>query len=238
MEAGDHLRQIREQVLISNEIVKSMFEPFQSVVPDFRSRLSETVEWCSAQPLESNPVESAEIQERRKIGERAAHLSWRGYTSKAPGFLRSILKRRAMRLWAIAKLHEIAPLAQQLRTPCLQPAPFVCRQSSTERVQIVESVAERRAEQLRMEHRYPQSIIDDLAGGRLLKYAPEENLCDGAAQYSSKGFFDVDNTPPWDTWICFVEPYVISWVPPLLVDLANSGIDVNPEQCILWAPET
>ena len=211
-----------------------MFEHFQSGVPNFRSRLSETVAWCSAQPLESNPVETAEIQERRKIGERAAHLSWLGHASRAPKVWKTLLKNRARRLWEIARVHQIVPLARQLRSPSLRPAPFVYPQSPAERAQVVNTVAEKRADQLRLEDRYPLSIVDDLRGGRLLKYAPAQNLCDGAAQYSSKGFFDVDNVPPWDTWICFVEPYLISWVPPRLLDLANSGIDANPEQCILW----
>jgi hypothetical protein len=214
-----------------------MFEHFQSHVPNFRTRLSETVAWCSAQPLESDPEETHEIQERRKMGEHAARLSRRAYVSRGPGFWKSLLKRRANQLWAIAKLHEIVPLTRQLRSPSLRPSPFGYPQAPAERVQIVEAVAEKRATQLHLEHRYPLALVGDLAGGRLLKYAPSENLCDGAAQYSTKGFFDVDNIPPWDTWICFIEPYLISWVPPRLLDLANTGIDANPEQCILWARE-
>lgn len=172
------------------------------------------------------------------MGEHAADLSRRGHVSRAPGFWKAFLKRRAGRLWAIAKLHEIVPLAQQLRTPLLRPEPFVSEQSPVERERIVETLAEKRAGQLRLDQRYPLAVVNDLTGGRLLQYAPDDNLCDGAAQYSSKGFFDVDNIPPWDTWICFIEPYLISWVPPRLLDLAGIGVDVNPEQCILWAPET
>jgi len=172
------------------------------------------------------------------MGEHAAELSRRGHVSRAPGFWKTFLKQRATRLWAIAKVHEMVPLSKQLRTPILCPDPFVSEQSVAERERIVGTLAEKRADQLRLDHRYPLALVDDLAGGRLLQYAPDENLCDGAAQYSSKGFFDVDNIPPWDTWICFIEPYLISWVPPRLLELANIGIDVNPEQCILWARET
>jgi len=171
------------------------------------------------------------------MGEHAAKLSRRGHVSRAPSFWKSILKRRAVRLWAIAKVHEIVPLAKQLRSPFLRPDPFVYPQSPAEQARIVETVAEKRADQLRVGHRYPLALLDNLAGGRLLQYAPDENLCDGAAEYSSKGFFDVTNVPPWDTWICFVEPYLVSWVPPRLLDLASTGIDVNPEGCILWAPD-
>lgn len=83
-----------------------------------------------------------------------------------------------------------------------------------------------------------------LAGGRLLVYFPDGNLADGAAEVQSEGFFDVDNTPPWDTWVALgTEPtardvnhrvYLITWVPAPLLDLAAHGIAVNPEVCICW----
>ena len=28
--------------------------------------------------------------------------------------------------------------------------------------------------------------------------------------------------------------YLVAWVPPDFIALASGGIDVNPEQCILW----
>jgi len=46
----------------------------------------------------------------------------------------------------------------------------------------------------------------------------EENLADGAAKHPSKGFFDVDNTPPWDTWVAFSHGILLSWVPLNLWD--------------------
>ena len=73
---------------------------------------------------------------------------------------------------------------------------------------------------------------DDLAHGKLLLFSPEETLSDGAARYSSKGFFDDENVPPWDTWVAFCEPYLISWVALQLVELVNAGIDANPEQML------
>jgi hypothetical protein len=39
---------------------------------------------------------------------------------------------------------------------------------------------------------------DDETSGRLLLFVPNETLFDGAAQLSSKGFFDVNNVSPWD----------------------------------------
>ena len=87
----------------------------------------------------------------------------------------------------------------------------------------------------------------DPSRGRLMVYFPDADLCDGAAELESDGFFDAYNTPPWDTWVAFFqdvggEPsyyrYVIAWVPPQLVELAGRGIEVNPEQCIAWLEDT
>jgi hypothetical protein len=83
-----------------------------------------------------------------------------------------------------------------------------------------------------------------LIGGRLLVYFPDADLADGAAEVQSRGFFDVHNVPPWDTWIALADDgaaadvsyrqYVVTWVPSNLVTLAAAGIEVNPEECIAW----
>ena len=89
----------------------------------------------------------------------------------------------------------------------------------------------------------------DLAGGRILLYEPENNLFDGAAMVASRDFFDVDNVPPWDTWLGYIHGtwehttthakfthlYLLSWVPPAFLALAGDGVWANPEQCIRWA---
>jgi len=87
------------------------------------------------------------------------------------------------------------------------------------------------------------------ARGRLLLYFPDDDLADGAAETASNGFFDLHNTPPWDTWVALFdfrfledeekEPggrtsYLIAWVPSPLIALAGRGIDVNPGGCIAW----
>jgi hypothetical protein len=215
-----------------------MFDQLQSRLPLFRTRLSETMAWCAGLPLESDPAESAEIQQRRRLGKEAGKLSQRAFLSHAPRFWKSLLYRRAGQLFAKAKLLGIAPLARQLRSPILQPGCDMFPSNREQQAIIVEDLAEKRAAQLRLEHRYPSPLLGHPDSGRLLLYAPDESLFDGAAQYTSKGFFDVNNIPPWDTWVCFFEKYLVSWVPPQLVELASQGIDVNPEGCILWAPET
>jgi hypothetical protein len=87
--------------------------------------------------------------------------------------------------------------------------------------------------------------MPDLKGGELMVYFPEENLSDGYADLVSKGFFDVENTPPYDTWVAFFDDgphvvnqglrtYLVCFVPQRFIELAEAGIDGNPEECILW----
>lgn len=88
----------------------------------------------------------------------------------------------------------------------------------------------------------------DLMGGRLMVYFPDGDLCDGAAEQATDGFFDVFNVPPWETWVGYFEDlpgrrgsydsYLLAYVPAALVDLANAGILVNPEECIMWLSQT
>jgi hypothetical protein len=71
-------------------------------------------------------------------------------------------------------------------------------------------------------------------GGKLLLFTPSDTLMDGAAEYSSNGFFDVNNVPPWDIWVAFSDQTLVSWVPPMLVETAHMGIDADPAACIGW----
>ena len=92
------------------------------------------------------------------------------------------------------------------------------------------------------------TITPDLGGGRLLIYFPNSDLACGAAEQETAGFFDINNVPPWDIWVAYLHDkynsesfdteYLVSWVPPEFVSLANEGIDVNPEQCIMWLSDT
>ncbi len=214
-------------------------EPTRPLLPIdadwFSVSLSETIAWCIGLPLETDPPEPSEIKVRRELGRKAAELPRRAHLSGWPEFVKNFRYRRASRWFARARLHEIAPLHDQLRSSALQPPLFLTDSKREKYGEVVSSVVARRAEVLQLEGRTPSTRAFDLFRGKLLIFAPQESLSDGAACYSSKGFFDVDNTPPWDTWVCFFEQYVVSWIPPQLVDLANAGVDVNPEQCILWA---
>jgi len=83
--------------------------------------------------------------------------------------------------------------------------------------------------------------------GRFLIYFPDESLFDGAAAMMSDGFFDDDNAPPWGTWFGYFQDgplgstysgYLLAWVPAAFIGAVQAGIDVNPEQCILWLADS
>ena len=71
--------------------------------------------------------------------------------------------------------------------------------------------------------------------GKLLLYEPLETVTDGAAASSSRGFFDINDAPPWDTWFLYSDGTIFSWVPESLVQRAQAGIDANPVDCIHWS---
>ncbi|HEX8246509.1 MAG TPA: hypothetical protein VF541_23595 [Longimicrobium sp.] len=119
---------------------------------------------------------------------------------------------------------------EQLRPPLLSRDPFAA----------VRGVGTRRETLLRLAGQAPAGPF----GGRLLVYFPEANLSDGAAEAASGGWFDVFNTPPWDTWVAFAADdaapdrsyagYLIAYAPPVFLDACASGIWANPEQCLTW----
>jgi hypothetical protein len=126
-----------------------------------------------------------------------------------------------------------------LRTPELRP-----RVLESSYGDAVSSVCIERGRVLAAEKRaLPGRAPDVTAEGRLLLYFPDADLCDGAAEVASRGFFDVHNCPPWDTWVTFREVQnkdvsyrsaVLAWVPAILIADVDRGVDVNPEQCIQW----
>lgn len=71
--------------------------------------------------------------------------------------------------------------------------------------------------------------------GRLLCYEPLETVEDGASEAGSRGFFDIEDAPPWDCWFLSWRGSICSWVPESLEQLVQDGIDGNPVDCIHWA---
>jgi hypothetical protein len=92
----------------------------------------------------------------------------------------------------------------------------------------------------------PRDTIKSPHDGKLLLFYPDGSLSDGAAEVASRGFFDNDNVPAWDSWVYYGndgsgssrncdQSFLVSWIPRKFVPLVNDGIAVNPESCIEWA---
>jgi hypothetical protein len=117
-----------------------------------------------------------------------------------------------------------------------------------DRAQVVRSVADVRTWQdTATRDAVPVTRASDLGSGRLLVYFPDAELSDGAAEAETNGFFDVENAPPWDTWVALFQDdpsdlsygtYLVSWVPGELVESVSRGIWVNPEECIVWLQDS
>ncbi|HEV7224258.1 MAG TPA: hypothetical protein VGN42_16235 [Pirellulales bacterium] len=144
--------------------------------------------------------------------------------------------------WCRPRALPKAP-ATSLRTAALCPPLLSNNRDAAVRFVGVER--ERALGPLAPERRDYQTATPDLHGGRLLLYFPDANLSDGAAAAESQGFFDVFNTPPWDTWVGYFEDphggdrsyanYLVCYAPLHFFALAEAGIRVNPEECIVWA---
>lgn len=212
---------------------------FDFMSTEFNRSLSATVAWCASQPLTADVAESAAIRHRRALFEESGRLMQQAYERvNHSWFRRNVLKtkewRRAAMLSKEADPLSLAQLQSQLRTPTLKPG-FALDEFGSDApwAEAVAGVVAKRSQLVSLTS--PPEHDAAKAGGRLLLYVPSENLADGAAQYSSNGFFDVNNVPPWDIWVAFSERTLVSWVPTALVELAQKGIDVNPEGCIRWA---
>ncbi|MGB2642636.1 MAG: hypothetical protein WBG02_14805 [Candidatus Acidiferrum sp.] len=148
------------------------------------------------------------------------------------------MKAEAESLFAAANPGSIdPPLRQLLRSAAFRSYAASLFQPGENRTELVERLAEQRVSLLREINAYPPEVSSDLAGGRLLVYEPDFNVVDGASQYTSKGYFDEQDAPPWDTWVCYFDRHLISWVPASLLGLVQAGIEVNPVDCIRFVEE-
>ena len=203
--------------------------------------LSETIVWCTNRQLTATPLENDEISRRLKLLDQAAELMQQAYLESGNligrflgrDYSKSRKYRQALELMAQVNPASLPTVTKRLRSPELQPSLALSEAGTHQaRERIVHSVISKRSELIRtLQH---LQANPHPAQGRLLRYWPEENLADGAAEYASVGFFDTDNTPPWDTWVAFSSGMLVSWVPGELLELVTRGIDANPEGCIAW----
>lgn len=161
--------------------------------------------------------------------------------------------------WCAARIDMVHP-DTSLRSPLLRPTGThgddermtnITWGSLAERREMVAALTSQRADLLAQAGQVPAPSLIPAIKGRHLAYDPDSTLSDGAAWVASKGFFDGDNTPAWDTWIAYIDTetpgnlftlarfasFLVSWVPQDLVDMVEYALWANPEECIQWASD-
>lgn len=80
-----------------------------------------------------------------------------------------------------------------------------------------------------------------MAKGLLVFCCSQQTEHDGGAELYSQGFFDMDDLPPWDTWVAVGDErlfLLVSWVPNDLIPLVYSGKAVCiRDDIIFWGTE-
>ncbi len=209
-------------------------------------------------------------QRLRELRERHRHdwvdlhslmLSWHGVLA--------VLRRRLADVVAWCTRREY----QVLRTPDLLPhlhrgassieSLWHCRRPE-ERTTLVHQLGNLRAAKLGAMGLAPEETAHDLAGGRLVLFAPDRAQGDGAMRLNSGGYFDVYQAPAWDTWLFYFDEgaagrrrtqthwehewilrrkvlplafasYLVAWVPPGLIQAVDRARDVPGVPCLEWA---
>ena len=201
----------------------------------FQRSLAETVAWCN---MRSHDADLDAIRQRHALYLQSEQQLQKARTAANQGWLRRKIADTKQWQNAMALLKQIrdslGPMDRKLRSAELKPrfALDEFEADATWAKAVAEVVAKRSQLTANISSR---EDAGSAVTGRLLLYNPSENLACGAAEVSSNGFFDVNNVPPWDIWVDFSEGILVSWVPPVLVEVAQMGIDVNPEACIRWA---
>jgi hypothetical protein len=147
---------------------------------------------------------------------------------------------RETQIWCDSRANQAEP-AKSLRSDRLRPQEllgegpeFQRRYGNRDLAVTVARLNEIRSGMLQASSESAREIL-----GRVLVFWPEETVHCGASDESSKGFFDLDDAPPWDTWFWYGpipndKPGIYAWVPHQLLKLADKGIWANPVECIRW----
>lgn len=70
-------------------------------------------------------------------------------------------------------------------------------------------------------------------------FEPHETLSCGLGEGETGGFIDVENCPPWDTWVAYLHEseethYLVSWVPPPFVEKVDWATRVVMVEELRW----
>jgi len=144
--------------------------------------------------------------------------------------------RRSVQLWGRQRdLRD--PLLPHLRDPSLRPASFRLLRKDEERRHMTDLLAGLRAERLSPRSVRATAERPDTVAGRILIYAPDQTLSEGASEQASGGFLNVDDEPAWDMWLYYEADHLIAWVPEEFVAGVDAGIAVNSTLCLNWAED-
>jgi len=213
---------------------------FNLELENFKLPIQDAIRWCAQLALMSQDLDSPAVSQRRTLLVEANRLWDEARQVAKSGWvkwnIRDTVQWEAAQKILAEVIDSSKPIVSKLRSSQLRPGFPVDRYKSESDWSVaVEELIVKRSGMLTQG--WNQQVAEYAKGGRILLYFPEENLACGAAQVGSGGFYDEDNVPPWDIWVGFFDGALLSWVPPALVEVAQMGIDVNPENCIQWADQ-
>jgi hypothetical protein len=83
------------------------------------------------------------------------------------------------------------------------------------------------------------SDLQEIAGnivitGRFLFFNPSATMYDCLAEKFTDGFFDSDDVPPPEFWLCRWNSKLVSFIPSELFDRANVGVEHSTSGCLEW----
>jgi len=70
--------------------------------------------------------------------------------------------------------------------------------------------------------------------GQWLCFDPSSTMYDEVAEELSSGFFDSDDVPPPEFWVCFDNELLISFIPSKFLVVANLGVDSCISGSLNW----
>lgn len=73
-----------------------------------------------------------------------------------------------------------------------------------------------------------------LLAGKWLCFDPSSTMYDELAEEESLGFFDSDDVPPPEFWVCIDNDLLISFIPSKFLDVANLGVDCCISGSLFW----
>jgi hypothetical protein len=197
---------------------------------EMRQALAEAAGWCRMRTLTAEPPLTDEDRRQRARFAEASKLNADSHrrNHEADSSAREIL--------ASIDRQCFTRLRGQLRSPSLKPSMDFHEKFEDQPQELaVEEVIARRSELLAPQLNPGELTVPTETEGAILIYRTNRTVYDGASEVASEGFFDDHDAPPWDTWFHYREGKLFSWVPAVLMPLAQAGIDANPARCIEWA---